>query len=286
MFVAGGSASGGVAEDLAKELGAVAAEVETRRFPDGEAYVRVRGDVAGETVVAVQRLADDADLVELLLLLDALDRRDPEGVAVALPYLPYARQDRVFEEGEALSVAVVAEVVGRRAEAVAVVDPHEASALDRFPCPARSTSALPEVAASLGDEGVDVVLAPDGGARPMAEEAAERLGARADHLVKERVSDDTVRVEPRELDVDGDVVAVVDDIVSTGGTMSEAVATLQDQGAQRVLAACTHGLFADGALDRLRAAGCDRVVTTDSLPNPVDDVPVAPALARGLDASL
>lgn len=286
MFVAGGSASGRVSEDLAKELGAAVADVETRRFPDGEAYVRVRDEVAGETAVAVQRTASDGDLLELLLLLDALSRRDPDRVVAAVPYLPYARQDRVFEEGEALSAAVVAEAVGRRADAAVAVDPHEEAVLDRFPCPATSASAVPELAGALEGEDVDVVLAPDEGARPWAEEAARRLGARPDHLVKERVAADEVQVEPRELDVEGASVAVVDDIVSTGGTMSEAVATLREQGARRVAAACTHGLFVDDALDRLRSAGCDRILATDSLPNPVDDASAAPALARGVREGL
>lgn len=283
MIVAGGSACGRVAEDLAKELGGVVADVEARRFPDGEAYVRVRDDVAGETAVAVQRTASDRDLLELLLLEDALARRDPGELLVALPYLPYARQDRVFQEGEALSVDVVAQAVGRRADGVVVVDPHEASVLDRFPCAAASASAVPELAEALEDEDVDVVLAPDEAARPRAQEAAGRLDARVDHLVKERISADEVRSEPRQLDVDGDDVVVLDDIVSTGGTMSEAVATLREQGARRVVAVCTHGLFVDDALDRLRSAGCHRVLATDSLPNPVDDAAVAPALSRGLD---
>lgn len=283
MFVAGGSASGTIDEDLAKEVGAVVADVEARRFPDGEAYVRVREDVAGEGAVAVQRPSPDANLVELLLLQDALDRGEADPLHVAIPYLPYARQDRVFEPGEALSAAVVAEVVGRRADGVVAVDPHEEAVLDRFPCPATAVSAVPELCDEVGDRAVDVVLAPDEGARERAREAAEILGADHDHLVKERLSGDEVRVQPRDLDVQGAAVLVLDDIVSTGGTMSEAVSTLRDQGAERVVAACTHGLFADGALDRLEQAGCDRVLATDSLPNPVADASVAPALARGLD---
>lgn len=284
MFVAGGSGSGAIDEALAKELGAVVAEVETRRFPDGEAYVRVREDVDGEPVVAVHTPAPDGELVELLLLEDALARRGANPLRVAIPYLPYARQDQVFEPGEPLSAAVVAEVVGRRADGVVAVDPHEEGVLDHFPCPATAPSAVPEIADAVDGDAVDVVLAPDEGARDRARQAAELLDARHDHLVKERLGGDEVRMEPRDLDVDGAGVLVLDDIVSTGGTMSEAVATLRDQGARRVVAACTHGLFADGALDRLEEAGCHRVLATDSLPNPVDDVPVAPALARGLAA--
>lgn len=284
MFVAGGSGSASIVEDLAKEVGGVVADVETRRFPDGEAYVRVREAVEGEPVAAVETPVPDAGLVELLLLEDALARRGADPLHVGLPYLPYARQDKVFEPGEALSAAVVAEVLGRRADGVVAVDPHEEAVLDRFPCPATAASAVPEIAAAVDDGAVDVVLAPDEGARPRARDAADLLEARHDHLVKERVGADDVRMEPRDLDVDGLGVLVLDDIVSTGGTMSQAVATLREQGAARVVAACTHGLFVDDALARLEEAGCDRVLATDSLPNPVDDVPVAPALARGLSA--
>lgn len=109
------------------------------------------------------------------------------------------------------------------------------------------------------------MLAPDKGARARAEEAARLVGAAVDHLEKTRVSDTEVRMAAKALDVRGRRVAIVDDLIASGGTMLEAARQLKAQGAAAVHAACTHGLFTGGAVPRLLGGGIDRILTTDTV---------------------
>ncbi len=282
MLVIGGSGGKSVAEALAKTAGATLGQVEVDRFPDGEAYARVDSPLEGEVVVIVQTPVPDGNIVESMLLADAVARGDPEAVVLAAPYLPYARQDRVFQPGEALSAEVVGRALTLDVDALVTVDPHEDHVLDQVPVETAAATAVPEIAQHVEDEGVGVVLAPDAGALATAREAADLLGAASDHLEKTRLSDTEVRMEPKDLDVEDEVVLLLDDIISTGGTMARAVEALREQGARRILAAASHGLFVGDALENLRAAGCDTVLATDSLPSPVAHVSVAPSLLRAL----
>lgn len=268
---------------------------EVDRFPDGEAYVRVAEDLGDADVALVQSAASDEAWIELLLLEDAVGSWTPREVACVVPYLGYARQDRRFEEGEALSAEVMARAVGFGATTVLTVDPHEDRVVEFFPCPARALSAVPVLADALADRGVDLVLAPDEGAAELAKRTADAFGADADHLVKERLSGEEVHVEPGDVAADGRTCALVDDIISTGGTMATAARALLDAGAAEVLCAATHGLFADvtrddgtvvPARDRLLEAGVAEVLVTDTVERPgapeTGVVSVAPVVAEAV----
>jgi len=124
------------------------------------------------------------------------------------------------------------------------------------------------------------VLAPDEGARERAGEVADRLGVPYDHLEKHRKSAREVEIQPHDEDVTDQRVLVVDDIVATGGTMATATRQLLDAGAGDVLLAATHGVFADGAIKRLRDAGAASILATDAIESEAAQLSVAPALAR------
>jgi ribose-phosphate pyrophosphokinase len=141
---------------------------------------------------------------------------------------------------------------------------------------------MPEIADLLQNEvSPDFVLSPDKGAIARATEVAGLIGCDFSYLEKTRVDAHTIEHTPKDLDVDGKVVAIVDDMISTGGTICRASDALRRQGATEVHAACTHGLFTGGAILRL-SNHVDGVHSTDSLPNPRAVVSAAPALARGL----
>lgn len=279
MKLVAGPASPGLTETLADELGADLVEVAHERFPDGEAYVRVAEDLSGEEVVLVQTTPADERWVELLLLQDAVASWDPASAVTVVPYLGYARQDKRFEPGEALSVAVLARAVSAADMPVVTVDPHEPSVMERFDVPAEQVSAMEVLADPLAEEGCDFVLAPDEGAMGLADRVASILDCPADFVIKHRESGTEVTTEQKTLDVDGRTVAVVDDIISTGGTMSNAARALRDQGAERVVAATVHGVFAGKALKKLADAGVDRTVATDTIETPQSAVSVAPVVA-------
>lgn len=283
-LVVAGSASEPFATRLAAELGSALLPREMKRFPDGEGYVRLLGEVKGRDVVVTQSTAPDANLVELLLWLDAAREAGARTVAAAIPYLGYARQDRVFQPGEAVSSRAAARAIAAACDRVVTVDPHKEEILQFFGGKAASVSAVPMLAAQLGAWGVDAILAPDKGARDRAAVAAKRLKVPVDHLEKVRLSATEVRMAPKDLDVRGKRVAIVDDLIASGGTMLTAARQLKAQGATAVYAAATHGLFTGNALPTL-LTGIDRVLVTDTwLPGACscDLVSAAPAVAAAL----
>ena len=285
MKVVAGSAGERVARALVKELGLAELPVERRRFPDGEGYVRLLAPVKDEDVLLVQSTLPDESLVELILLQDALRRSGAATVTTIVPYFAYARQDRAFQDGEPVSAQAIAEILELHSDRIVTVDPHKEHILGFFGVAAHAATCVPEIAAWMSAQGVDLVLAPDKGARDRSDAVAKILGADADHLEKTRLSGSEVKVAPKSLDVKGRRVGIVDDLISTGGTIATATQELKRQGAARVVAACTHGLFTNGGLDRIRAAGCDRVAASDTLDNPVAEIPCAPGIVRALKAA-
>ena len=306
MPVLSGASGAGIAEKLAPILGMEHVALESRRFPDGEAYVRVPAEsidsVRSEAVVLVSNTFPDSGILQTLLLLGAIrDVRKGDlsslkgewsggsedvgpGVFLAIPYYGYARQDKRFSVGESISAKIVTEVVSKYCDGIAILDLHAPEVLEGMDVPIEFVSSMPEIADSL-QKGVspDFILSPDKGAISRATEVASLIGCEFSYLEKTRIDAHTIEHTPKDLDVSGKVVAIVDDMISTGGTICRASDALRRQGATEVHAACTHGLFTGGALSRL-ANHVDGVYTTDSLPNPRASVSAAPALARGLSS--
>ena len=304
MPVVSGSSGRDVAASLAPLLGMQHIELVSRRFPDGEGYVRVPSDaidaVRAEPVVLVSNTYPDSGAVQTVLLLEALadvrkgelsnlKKEEPQslddvgpGIYLAIPYFGYSRQDKRFSKGEALSARVIAEILERSCDGIAILDLHEPAVLEGMGVPMQFVSSMPEIAERLQTEvSPDFILSPDKGAIARATEVAGLIGCEFSYLEKTRVDARTIEHTPKDLDVNGKVVAIVDDMISTGGTICRASDALRRQGAVEVHAACTHGLFTGGAILRL-ASHVDGVHSTDSLPNPRAVVSAAPALARGL----
>ena len=306
MPVLSGASGAGIAEKLAPILEMEHVALESRRFPDGEAYVRIPPEsiesVRSEAVVLVSNTFPDSGIMQTLLLLGAIrdvrkgdlsslkgdwsgDTEDVgPGVFLAIPYYGYARQDKRFSAGESVSAKIVTEVVSKYCDGIAILDLHAPEVLEGMDVPIEFVSSMPEIADSL-QKGVspDFILSPDKGAISRATEVASLIGCEFSYLEKTRIDAHTIEHTPKDLDVSGKVVAIVDDMISTGGTICRASDALRRQGATEVHAACTHGLFTGGALSRL-ANHVDGVYTTDSLPNPRASVSAAPALARGLSS--
>ena len=304
MVVVSGSSGRDVAEALAPLLGMQYIELVTRRFPDSEGYVRIPEDaieaIRAEPVVLVSNTYPDSGILQTILLLEAIgDVRkgdlknlkgvEPQnmpdvgaGIYLAIPYYGYSRQDKRFSKGEVISAKVIADLFARSCDGMAILDLHEPAVLEDMNFPVKFVSAMPEVADRLANiVKPDFILSPDKGAISRATEVANLIGCEFSYLEKTRIDAHTIEHTPKDLDVNGKVVAIVDDMISTGGTICRASDALRRQGAKEVHAACTHGLFTGGAISRL-ANHVDGVHSTDSLPNPRAVVSSAPALARGI----
>jgi len=279
MYVLGGTSAKNIARNLANKIQQPLLQATYKRFPDDEFYVRVLDDIAGEDVLIVQTAYPDPKIIELLLMQDAVHDAGAKKITVVLPYFGYSRQDKRFEEGEAISARAVAQHVSMHADCVITVDPHKAHILKFFSVPAYSCSAVSTIAQYLKEKNIDFVLAPDEGAKERAKEAAALIDCEYDYLEKTRIDETTVKITPKKLDARGKHVAIIDDIISTGGTMANSIKELKKQGAKTVSVACTHGLFVGGAKEKLLIADCDEIISTDTIETEFSKISAADCIA-------
>ena len=286
MYILGGTSAKNVAGNLAKELHQPLVQATFKRFPDDEFYVRLLDDISGEDVLIVQTAYPDHKIIELFLMQDAVHDAGARTITVALPYFGYSRQDKKFEEGEAISARAIAQHISLHANSVITVDPHKEAILKFFTVPAQSCSAVTTIAKYLKEKNIDFILAPDKGAKDRAKEAAAYVNCEYDYLEKTRIDGTTVKITPKKLDAHDKHVAIIDDIISTGGTMANSIKELKKQGAASVSVACTHGLFIGGAKEKLISSGCDEIISTDTIENEFSKVSVASCIAETLTKTL
>jgi len=289
LKVIGGSSSEALATKVARELGMESGKLEVKRFPDGEKYLRVLEDVKGEDVAVIQSINRTPDelLFEYLLLVDTLKDLGPGSVVSFIPYFAYARQDERFNPGEALSFKTVSKLIESvGTDEIYTIDMHQHRVLkstDVFKIPSHNLSAMPLLADFIqrtGNLQKPLVIGPDAEAEQWARLAAERLDTDYDVFEKKRLGSENVQIRPRKANAKDRDVLVVDDIISTGGTIVEALKILFSQGARKIDVACTHPILAVGALDKIYEAGAKNVVGTDTVPSPISFVSVAPLIAE------
>ncbi|HEV2316279.1 MAG TPA: ribose-phosphate diphosphokinase [Thermoplasmata archaeon] len=283
MHVIGGTASTALAERISRELGNAPFAIPfLKRFPDGELYLRVGGRLEGEDVVLVQTTRTDENLLELILLEDAVREAGARRLFVVIPYFGYARQDRSFFPGEPLSSRALAHQVELAADAVVTVDIHSPTTLQQFHKPAFEASGIPAIARLLRERTVDVLVSPDKGGTERVKRMAQILGLPWIALEKKRIDSEHVELTmpaASTTDLAGKQVVIVDDVISTGGTIVEAARLLARQKVATISAACTHGLFLKDAFERIKAV-TNHIYSTDTLDNPAEKVSVAPDIAQ------
>lgn len=289
-----GSSNSLLAYRVAQELDIPLADMEIKKFPDGEKYVRINCDVADKHAIIVQSgaLKPDEYLIETLLIADALNDLGSKQVSLVFAYFPYARQDERFKPGEAISLVTVTKLLkGVGIKTLITVDAHRHRVINFeriFGGKVIDVSAMPYLssfARSQGLVGEDViVIGPDAESEGWAKLAAEAINA-SDYgaLTKRRISPSEVEVTiNKPLDLKGRDVLLVDDIISTGGTMIEAIKLLRKMDVRSITIACTHGLFVNNALMKILRMDVKAVVSSDTVPNPTTKVSVAPAIARAI----
>ena len=290
MIIIPGPASTELGKKIARELGLEPEPVGYRPFPDGESYIKLNSSVAGETVVLVQTTAPNPDTRLMQLLVMARTARDfgARRIIACVPYLAYMRQDKRFLDGEALSFDIVLGLLeDSGVDDLLVVDLHSEESLRKIQPNHRvrvhTLSAIPVIAKYLKENGFDGAysLSPDEGRRDIVSAASEVMGGGFAFFEKNRdlrTGETTMFV--KDVDVMGRKAVVFDDIISSGGTMAKAVKALKAQGAVKVAAACTHALFMGGAEEKIRDAGANLIVASDSVETPFSKVSVAGAVAE------
>ncbi len=290
-----GSANRPLAQSVADALHLDLARLTINRFPDSELHIEIDETIRGRDTYLIQPTSPPVGehLLELLLLADACHRAGAARVTAVVPYLGYARQDRRATGREPVSARVVADLLQTTSiDCILAVDLHVASLEGFFHIPLEHLSAVPllskALGATVGDQGV--VVSPDLGAVKLAEHYAARLGLPVAIVHKTRLSGEEVRAERVIGDVRGRRPLVIDDMISTGGTIEAAVnAILAAGAAPEVTVAATHGLLVGTASQRLSALPIRRLITTDSvqraaeLPFPIEVASLGPLLGEAID---
>ncbi len=286
-----GQAHPALAQAISQELDIPLANGHVGRFPDGEIDIKVNEDLRGRDVFVLQPTCPpvNENWIELLLLMDTLRRASAGRITAVMPYYGYARKDRKDEGRVPISAKVVANtLIVSGCDRLVTIDMHAAQIQGFFDIPVDHLYARPVLLEAVEQLAIDdpVIVTPDVGGTKMARAWAKRLGADLAIVDKRRISGAEISVEHVIGDVEGRNVVIVDDMISTGGSISEAARILKGSGAKSINIAVTHPVFCGPAVERLNAAPVDLILATDTIPqnDPVPDrlrvVSVAPLLAN------
>ncbi len=280
MKIIGGPASQLLAGRVSDALKSDLLVCEFRRFPDGELYTRILDDFSGDAITIIQSTVSDSDFVSLLQLLDACS--DIPKINVVIPYMGYARQDKRFKEGEPVSARAIASSI--KADNVFTVNIHDESILEYFDANAVNLDATPVIGGYIKNMELKnpLIIAPDDGAIGLARNASKDLGLDYDFLEKTRLSGEMVTIKPKNVAVKGRDVIIIDDIISTAGTMAETISLLRNQGAHEVFVACVHPVLSSNAILKLFKAGVKGIIATDTIDKGASVVSVAPVIAEAI----
>jgi len=279
MKVVAGSASFTLGEKVARALDVEFIRPHVERFPDGEIYVRIDGEI-DEEVVLIQTTYPNERIIELFLLQDALREMGASRIITVVPYFGYSRQDKLFKPGEAISARAMVKHISMSSDFFVGIDLHSEELLKWFNIPTIHLHATEPIAEWLSSKDVDMVISPDKGGYERARLVAERMGVEFDYLEKTRLSGTEVMIKPKNLDADGKIIGIVDDIISTGGTIARAAEQLREQGAERIYAVCTHGLFIGRAFENMKKV--NDFAATDTIESENSKITVAKVIADAI----
>jgi len=272
LMVFTGNANPRLAEDVVRHLGISVGRAKVGRFSDGEVMVEILENVRGRDVFVLQTVCapTNDNLMELLMMVDALKRASAGRVTAAIPYLGYARQDRRPSSARVpISAKVVANMMtSAGVDRVLTMDLHSEQIQGFFDIPVDNIYSGPILLGDVWKHGFKklVVVSPDVGGVVRARALAKRLESDLAIIDKRRPRPNVATVMNIIGDVEGRTCVIIDDMVDTANTLCEAAGALKERGAERVLAYCTHPVLSGKAVERIAGSALDEIVVTDTIP--------------------
>ena len=266
-----GRANEPLAGAISDYLGTPPGKVTIEAFPDGELFIRLEDDVRGKDVFIVQPTCTPVNdaLMELLIFIDCARRASAERITAVVPYFGYARQDRKDEGRTPITAKLTANLIAiAGADRVLTMDLHAAQIQGFFDIPVDNLHAEPVLSQYFQDKDLKdlVLVSPDAGNTKRARVYADRLGGELAIIDKRRVSGSTVEIGTLIGEVAGKTVMMMDDMITTAGTICSAAALCAEHGAGEIYVGATHGVLCGPAAERLREAPITEVVVTDTIP--------------------
>ncbi|MBI2669088.1 ribose-phosphate diphosphokinase [Candidatus Woesearchaeota archaeon] len=275
-----------IARSLAKKLKTPFSPLTISSFPDGDRYLKFNTPLKGKTLVIVHSFQPNPHQSLLDVIFAAKTAKDlgAKKVILIAPYLAYMRQDIRFHSGEAISSRVMADLLNRSIDRIITIDTH----LHRyhslkviFTIPAQNLTANSLIASYIQNHVKNpVIIGPDGESYQWADTIAKQINALVTVFKKTRFTSRNVKVKMiKPVSLRNKNVVIVDDIISTGHTVAEAAKKAKALGAKSITAICVHGLFVEDAIQKLKKAGVNKIISTNTIEHPTNKIDVTPLLA-------
>jgi ribose-phosphate pyrophosphokinase len=273
LILFSGNANRALSQEIADYLGVPLGDAEVTRFADDEILVQICENVRGADVFVIQPTCRpvNENLMELLVIIDALKRASAWRITAVMPYYGYGRQDRKVQPRVPITAKLVADLLtAAGVHRVLTMDLHAGQIQGFFTTPVDHLYAAPVLLRYFEERrlGDAVVVSPDAGGVERARAFAKRLGSPLAFIDKRRTRPNEAKIMHIVGDVEGRDVIIVDDMIDTGGTLTQAVTALTEKGAKRIFASCTHPVLSGPAVERIDGSVLEEVVVTNTIPLP------------------
>ncbi len=288
LSVISGKASENLAKELSKKIKANFVKSEIRVFADGESKITLIGKLSKKKSIVVQSIYPpvDTNLVQALSLITKAKENSSEVTAV-IPYMGYARQDREFLPGEIVTMNVLGKLFkSAGASKIIIVDIHSLIGLKYFTIKTKNVTAIPDLAEYFKKLSLKnpLVVSPDQGGKERAKEFAKEFNS--DYIALEKTRDKKtgkVKIKTKNLaEVENRDLILVDDMISTGGSIIKATQFLKKQKCKRIYVACTHALLMNDAENKIKKAGVTSIISTNTIPGKTSKVDISKAIAKAI----
>ena len=273
MMIFSGTSNPELAEGIANHLGVELSNVKIKKFANGEIYVRFLESVRGADVFLIQSMCEPTNdtLMELLIMCDAAKRASAASITAVISHYGYARQDKKSAAREPITAKLVADLLQTAGvDRVITMDLHQGQIQGFFDCPVNHLTALPILADYFERLEFDdlTIVSPDVGRAKACKKFADMLGAELAIMHKGRPAHNVAEITHVIGDVEGRTCIVFDDMIDTGGSITEGAKALMAKGAKSVYVTATHGIFSPPAFERIENAPIEECVITNTLPLP------------------
>jgi len=287
LSIISGKTSENLAKKLSKKIKANLVKSEIRVFPDGESKITLIGKISKKKSIVLQSIYPpvDTNLVQVLSLITKAKENSSEVIAV-IPYMGYARQDREFLPGEIVTMKVLGKLFkSAGASKIIVVDIHSSIGLKHFSIKTKNVTAIPDLVGFFKKLSLKnpLVVSPDQGGKERAKEFAKEFNS--DYIALEKTRDrktGKVKIKTKNLEVENRDLILVDDIISTGGSIIKATQFLKKQKCKKIYVACTHALLMNDAEKKIKKAGVTSIISTNTIPGKTSKVDISKTIAKAI----
>tara|TARA_Y100001001_G_scaffold145593_1_gene152388 strand:- start:2130 stop:3008 length:879 start_codon:yes stop_codon:yes gene_type:complete len=288
LTVISGKSSESLAKELSKKIKANFVKSEIKVFPDGESKITLIGKISKKKSIVLQSIYPpvDTNLVQILSLITKAKENSSE-VIVVIPYMGYARQDREFLPGEIVTMKVLGKLFkSAGASKIIVVDIHSSIGLKHFSIKTKNVTAIPDLVGFFKKLSLKnpLIVSPDQGGKERAKEFAKEFNS--DYISLEKTRDrktGKVKIKTKNLEeVKNRDLILVDDIISTGGSIIKATQFLKKQKCKRIYVACTHALLMNDAEKKIKKAGVTSIISTNTIPGKTSKVDISKTIAKAI----